>query len=63
MSIMHKRQKIRARALERNKGDGRELPLEAARCHTKKRKPAPLEHERASVRADRLEAEVTTPAP
>jgi hypothetical protein len=56
MSILHKRLKIRSRALERNKGEGRELPIEASRCSSKKRRAAPLEVERASDRAEALEA-------
>ncbi|MDQ2641279.1 MAG: hypothetical protein M3Y79_11985 [Pseudomonadota bacterium] len=56
MSILHKRQKIRARAVERNKGEGRELPLECRPAHSRSRKQLPLEHERASVREARLAA-------
>lgn len=59
MSILHKRQKIRARAIERNKGEGRELPCEYAAAHSRKRKPLPLEVERASVRAEKRETAAT----
>jgi hypothetical protein len=60
MSILLRRQKIRGRAIERNKGEGRELPGEVARCSSKKRKAAPVEFERASARADKLEAATST---
>lgn len=66
MSILHKRLKIRGRAIERNKGEARELPLEAARCSNgKKRKALPVEYESASaraVKADRAAAATSSSA-
>jgi hypothetical protein len=50
MSILHKRMKVRARQVARNKGEGRGLPIEHFRASSKKHKPQPMEFERASAR-------------